>query len=256
MAQATLQSTFCPWISGRVGKDWQPGMDISRRLTHVTPLGPRLIRRQIRCWKRTARPVDLASSGGHEAVFEGRRVFPMRFLSRHYPIRGEAHGERKIFEDRRPRFMESELARGWHVPIQRGQAWRPYDTRSGVVDEIRLWRRQAVPADYASRRGNSSSQVGVAAHVVNRLQSVYDRIGDALREGNGNGLRTAGLNALNADHARVSNVDLSHLRQENAVLAGDLTLQREQGALAAQLPELETPDAAISLELRAPAQRA
>ena len=54
---------------------------------------------------------------------------------------------------------------------------------------------------------------------------------------------------MNADHARVGH--LSHLRQENAVLAGDLTLQREQGALAAQLPELETPDAAISLELRA-----
>src|SRR5262249_7491581 len=56
---------------------------------------------QIRCWKKCA-DVDLASTGGHEARFDGRRVFPIRFLLRHYPIRGQSHGNRKVFAERKP----------------------------------------------------------------------------------------------------------------------------------------------------------
>jgi hypothetical protein len=70
---------------------------------------------QVRCWKKTGAPVDLASSGGHEAKFVGRRVFPLRFISRHYPIRSQAHGERKVFEERQHRYLPSERAHGWHV---------------------------------------------------------------------------------------------------------------------------------------------
>ena len=70
---------------------------------------------QIRCWKKTAHPVDLASSGGHEARFPDRAVFPLRFILRHYPVRGQAHGERKMFAERRERFLPEERARGWHV---------------------------------------------------------------------------------------------------------------------------------------------
>jgi hypothetical protein len=94
-------------------------------------------RLQIRCWKRPDGPLDLLSSGGHEAAFEGRRVFPLRFLLRHYPIRGQAHGERKVFQERRPRFAASERERGWHVQydaLQPGHRFirdpaslRPYD---------------------------------------------------------------------------------------------------------------------------------
>ncbi|MBA3884339.1 MAG: glycosyltransferase family 2 protein [Acidobacteria bacterium] len=69
---------------------------------------------QIKCWKNPAGRVDLLSTGGHEAIFVGRRVFPIRFLLRHYPIRGQAHAERKIFRDRLPRFLAAERGRGWH----------------------------------------------------------------------------------------------------------------------------------------------
>jgi hypothetical protein len=65
--------------------------------------------------EETARTLDLVSTGGHEARFPGRRVFPLRFLLRHYPIRGQAHGERKVFKERRARFSAEERARGWHV---------------------------------------------------------------------------------------------------------------------------------------------
>jgi hypothetical protein len=69
---------------------------------------------QIRCWKK-ADDIELVSTGGHDARFNGRNVFPIRFLLRHYPIRGQAHGVRKILDERRPRFVQEERARGWHV---------------------------------------------------------------------------------------------------------------------------------------------
>jgi len=93
---------------------FRPGDDVRRAFTHWAPPAA-YDRLQIRCWKRTEAPVDLVGSGGHEVRFPGRRVFPIRFLLRHYPIRGQAHGERKVFRERRPRFTEHERARGWHV---------------------------------------------------------------------------------------------------------------------------------------------
>ena len=72
-------------------------------------------RTQIKCWKSTAAAISMAPFGGHEVRFEGRRVFPIQFLLRHYPIRGQSHGAKKIFGERKGRFLEAERARGWHV---------------------------------------------------------------------------------------------------------------------------------------------
>jgi glycosyl transferase family 2 len=93
---------------------FRAGDDVRAEFTHYAARAP-YDRVQIRCWKNVGRPVDLASSGGHEAQFDGRNVFPVRFISRHYPIRSQAHGERKVFQERQGRFREEERARGWHV---------------------------------------------------------------------------------------------------------------------------------------------
>jgi len=69
---------------------------------------------QVKAWQKQP-SVDLTSVGGHEARFDGRRIFPIPFLSRHYPIRSQSHGTRKVFAERRPRFVSGELQRGWHV---------------------------------------------------------------------------------------------------------------------------------------------
>jgi glycosyltransferase involved in cell wall biosynthesis len=76
---------------------------------------------QIRCWKKADSRVELVSSGGHDVGFPGRKVFPLRFILRHYPIRGQAHGERKVFQERRPRFDTREREGGWHVQYDRIQ---------------------------------------------------------------------------------------------------------------------------------------
>ncbi|MDA8296360.1 MAG: glycosyltransferase family 2 protein [Actinomycetota bacterium] len=68
-----------------------------------------------KAWKPQRELVEIASTGGHEAAFSGRRVFPYKFLLRHYPIRSQQHGERKIFRERQGRFHPGERARGWHI---------------------------------------------------------------------------------------------------------------------------------------------
>jgi glycosyltransferase involved in cell wall biosynthesis len=70
---------------------------------------------QLKCWKVSKTRASLVPSGGHEVSFEGRRVFPISFLLRHYPIRGQRHGLKKVFAERKKRFLESERSKGWHI---------------------------------------------------------------------------------------------------------------------------------------------
>lgn len=66
-------------------------------------------------WKNMGQRVDLAGVGGHDVSFPGRRIYPYKFLSKHYPIRSQRHGERKVFTERLSRFSEYEKnALGWH----------------------------------------------------------------------------------------------------------------------------------------------
>jgi hypothetical protein len=93
---------------------FRKGDDVRRAFPAYEP-GQPWDKVQIRCWKKQPAPVELAASGGHEARFPGRRVFPVRFILRHYPVRGQAHGERKVFRERLPRFDPAEREQGWHV---------------------------------------------------------------------------------------------------------------------------------------------
>ena len=47
--------------------------------------------------------------------FSGRRVYPFKFLLRHYPLRSQVHGEKKVFEDRLPRYSPELRQLGWHI---------------------------------------------------------------------------------------------------------------------------------------------
>ena len=93
---------------------WREGDDLRAAFTHWRP-GAAYDKLQVKAWKRTGEPVELVSSGGHEARFAGRRVCPLRFPLRHYPIRGQAHGERKVLRDRQPRLAGEARERGWHA---------------------------------------------------------------------------------------------------------------------------------------------
>jgi glycosyltransferase involved in cell wall biosynthesis len=81
---------------------------------------------RINTWKPLGHTMNLADSGGHEVRFEGRRVFPYKFLLKHYPIRSQRHGERKVHLERLPRWSNEERALGWHVHydhIRKGESF-------------------------------------------------------------------------------------------------------------------------------------
>lgn len=84
---------------------------------------------QVKCWKNGV-DVDLASSGGHDARFNARKVYPVKFLLKHYPLRSEIQAASKIFKNRIPRFRKEQQAYGWH---------HQYD-KYAESTEIRGWR--------------------------------------------------------------------------------------------------------------------
>jgi SAM-dependent methyltransferase len=70
---------------------------------------------QAKAWLQPAQQVDLVTSGGHTASFDGATELPYRFLLMHYPIRSAEHGRRKILTERVGRWSPEERAMGWHV---------------------------------------------------------------------------------------------------------------------------------------------
>jgi len=97
-----------------IDNSFAPGADVRDYLKHYE-WGENFNDRQVKCWKNVGAAVDLKSSGGHHVQFEGCKVFPTKFILRHYPIRSQAHGERKVFAERKARFFAAEKQAGWHV---------------------------------------------------------------------------------------------------------------------------------------------
>jgi hypothetical protein len=97
---------------------------------------------EIKAWKNLGRRISLSKSGGHEVRFEGRRTYPFRFLLKHYPVRSQAHGEKKIFRERKPRWLPQERSNGWHTHydhIQNGHSFLRQP------DELKLFDASALP---------------------------------------------------------------------------------------------------------------
>jgi hypothetical protein len=94
------------WTPGADLASWSPWFEFGDSPAHFI---------QLKAWKPQTEMVEIASTGGHIASFAGRRVFPYKFVTRHYPIRSQAHGERKILQERQARWSPEERARGWHT---------------------------------------------------------------------------------------------------------------------------------------------
>jgi Glycosyl transferase family 2 len=90
------------------------GADVREHLRHYEAPGHYDVL-QIKAWKAQPQVVDLVHHGGHDVLFAGKRVFPVPFLLRHYPIRSAEHGRRKVLAERLARFAAEERAGGWHI---------------------------------------------------------------------------------------------------------------------------------------------
>jgi glycosyltransferase involved in cell wall biosynthesis len=129
-----------------VDDDFVPGTDPREHLVHYEDGGD-YDALQIKAWKGPAEPGALSASGGHSIRVASRRVCPVNFILRHYPLRGETHGRRKVFGERLPRFAAEERAGGWHVQYDayaEGDAqflrdpaelrrWDPHEARAGLL---------------------------------------------------------------------------------------------------------------------------
>ena len=166
---------------------YRKGFDPAEYFTHYE-LGDQWDALQLKCWKAQAGPVDLVATGGHEARFDSRRTFPVKFILRHYPIRGPEHGRRKVLIERRHRFAEDERAMGWHVQYDAFEETSSFLWSEGgltydperVRFELMLRNRDEV--DELSRVGVISERLGQLKSEVR--QEIHDlvELADGLAE--------------------------------------------------------------------------
>jgi glycosyltransferase involved in cell wall biosynthesis len=69
----------------------------------------------VKAWFQGDERVDLHTNGGHQVLFSNRYVCPHPFILKHYPIRSQEHGERKVLKERFPRYPPKERSKLWHV---------------------------------------------------------------------------------------------------------------------------------------------
>ena len=95
--------------------------DFRRTMRWYYPFAPTDLHRVI-AWKRQAQPIDLAMTGGHQAIFPDRRLYPHRFRLCHYLFLSPEHAVRKYV---RKIYDPEELRDGWH-------GWRATITADAV----------------------------------------------------------------------------------------------------------------------------
>ena len=141
---------------------------------------------QIKAWKNFGQVISLAETGGHEVCFEGRRIYPYKFLLKHYQVRSQSHGEKKIWKERKARWNPDEKAKGWHAhydSIRQGDSFLRSPWELDLFDETIFNRK------YLLER---LSGIGVArAALVNRNAGFEAQAADIEA-------RTAVLGAKNA----------------------------------------------------------
>jgi hypothetical protein len=69
---------------------------------------------QVRAWKKTD-SVNLVDTGGHSTSVKNPKLFPLRFILKHYPIRSLEQGTKKVIDERIARFSKEEKNQKWHV---------------------------------------------------------------------------------------------------------------------------------------------
>jgi hypothetical protein len=110
---------------------------------------------QVKCWKWD--PDTAFLDGGHDLEIPGKKVFPIKFILCHYPVRGQTHGFRKVFQERKGRFVDEERAAGWHIQydeiespsyvfLRNPASLRPFDLDSVRIDvQLGLEPEQTMP---------------------------------------------------------------------------------------------------------------
>lgn len=89
---------------------------------------------QMKCWKRSEY-IDLKTYGGHIISVPNPRLFPVKFINKHYPIRSSEHGVQKLLRDRLDRYSPIELKQGWHTHYSNIDPTKP-DTINWKIENL------------------------------------------------------------------------------------------------------------------------
>jgi hypothetical protein len=69
--------------------------------------------RQVKAWKNLKRRIDLTSWAGHQVLFRGRKIFPEKFIYRHYMTLSKNHAIKKYGEMVYSKYEVEKLR--WHI---------------------------------------------------------------------------------------------------------------------------------------------
>jgi glycosyltransferase involved in cell wall biosynthesis len=127
---------------------------------------------QVKAWKKTKQRVNLAESGGHRVDFPEARVYPYKFLVRHYPIRSQIQGEEKIFGDRKNKYAGEKATKNWHIHydhLAKG------DNLLGTADSLASF-DESFYCDYLIER---ISGLGIAPQISNpQYKALLDQLAE------------------------------------------------------------------------------
>lgn len=106
----------------------------------------KLLFNQMKTWKKTKK-IELKSSGGHFARMGNPRMYPLKILNRHYPLRSMEQARKKIFHDRLPRFQKEKQERGWHWHYDRfcGEGDILYEAAELLQWKSDTWNKLYIP---------------------------------------------------------------------------------------------------------------
>lgn len=96
---------------------------------------------QAKAWKKQPGTIDLKNSGGHNVQFPGRKLYPIKFLTKHYSLRSREQAEKKLVLHRLPRVQKELNERNWHHHIstqidQQAAGWHKKDLIEWIGGEF------------------------------------------------------------------------------------------------------------------------
>jgi len=106
-----------------VDDSFQPGSDPEETIRYFEH--KRWQNPHVKIIRKPSTKLDLGADGGHLLEYPGKKVFPLRFLLLHYPLRSHEHGMKKIYEERQNRYDQAALEQGWHCHYQKYQKGTP-----------------------------------------------------------------------------------------------------------------------------------
>jgi len=158
-----------------VDDGFPPGADVREYLKYYLPLPENATHAQVKAWKNLGMRPSLAETAGHEVRFEGRRICPTRFILRHYPLRGQRHGARKVFDERKTRFSPAARKIGWHTQYDHVRTKDHNFLRDPAT--LRLYDGNVARLQILSYQAFSTAEAALGEETVNRIlkENWYDR---------------------------------------------------------------------------------